>query len=139
MEVMKHYLYTKEHEWINIEGTTATVGITDYAQSALGDVTFVDLPKEGVEVEQFEELASVESVKAASDIFAPISGKVIEVNTELENHPEFINQSCYENGWIAKIEIADVEEKANLMNATEYRKFLEGLEEVEEEKEEEQN
>ena len=137
MEVVKHYLYTKEHEWLNIEGQTATVGITDYAQSALGDVTFVDLPKEGSEVEQFEELASVESVKAASDIFSPISGKVVEVNSELESHPELINQSCYENGWIAKIEIADMEEKSNLMNSTEYRKFLESLEDGEEKEEEE--
>lgn len=129
MEVVKDCLYTKEHEWVSIEGTTATIGISDYAQSALGDVTFVELPKAGTEVEQFEQLASVESVKAASDIFSPMSGKVIEANTALETDPALLNKSCYEDGWIAKIELADIEEKSNLMNAAEYRKFLEGLEE----------
>lgn len=131
MEVVKHYLYTKEHEWINIDGKTATVGITDYAQSALGDVTFIELPKVGQEVEQFEQFASIESVKAANDIFSPMSGQVIEVNNNLETNPELINQSCYENGWIAKIEISDMDEKSNLLNASEYRKFLESLEEEE--------
>jgi len=129
MEVMKHYFYTKEHEWINIDGETAYVGITEYAQSALGDITFVELPKVDSEVEQFERLAAVESVKAASDIFSPMSGKVIEVNTALDSKPELINKSCFENGWIAKIELADEEEKSNLMTAAEYEKFLEGLEE----------
>ncbi|MFA5059938.1 MAG: glycine cleavage system protein GcvH [Candidatus Omnitrophota bacterium] len=126
---MKHYFYTKEHEWINIDGETAYVGITEYAQSALGDITFVELPKVDSEVEQFERLAAVESVKAASDIFSPMSGKVIEVNTALDSKPELINKSCFENGWIAKIELADEEEKSNLMTAAEYEKFLEGLEE----------
>lgn len=128
MEVLKDYLYTKEHEWINIEGASATVGITDYAQDALGDITFIELPKAGLEIEQFEQIASVESVKAASDIFSPMSGKIIEVNGDLEAKPELINQSCYEKGWIAKIELSDLEEKSNLMNAAEYRKYLEGLE-----------
>ena len=128
MEVIKHYLYTKEHEWISIDGDTATIGITDYAQSALGDITFVELPKIDFEAEQFEQVASVESVKAASDIFAPMSGRVIEANTALEGDPGLINRSCYENGWIAKIQISDSEEKSNLMNAAEYRKFLEDLE-----------
>jgi len=131
MEIFKGYLYTKEHEWVNMEGTTATIGISDYAQSALGDITFVELPKVGIDVEQFEQLASVESVKAASDIFAPMSGKVIEVNQKLQEDPGLINRSCYEKGWIAKMEITDSEEKSNLMSAGEYRKFLEGLEEKE--------
>ena len=131
MEVLNDYYYTKEHEWINIEGATAYVGITDYAQSALGDITFVELPKADVEVEQFEQIASVESVKAASDIFCPVSGTVIEVNAGLESDPGLINRSCYEKGWIAKIEVADAEEKSNLMDAGEYRKYLESLEEKE--------
>lgn len=126
-DVVDYYLYTKEHEWVNIEGNIATVGITDYAQESLGDITFVELPKVGREVEQFEEFASVESVKAASDIFSPISGKVIEVNAELETKPGLINKSVYENGWIAKIEIPDPEETSNLMTASEYRKFLESI------------
>ena len=137
MEVIKHYYYTKEHEWIHVEGETATVGITDYAQGALGDITFVELPKMDAEVEQFEPLAAVESVKAASDIFSPMSGKVIEANGALETDPGLINRSCYETGWIAKIKISDMEEKTNLMNAMEYRKFLESLEEEKEEEEEE--
>ena len=129
MEIMEHYLFTKEHEWINIEDEkTATIGITDYAQSALGDITFVELPSVGMEVEQFEQFISVESVKAASDIFSPMSGKVTDVNTKLESNPGLINRSCYEKGWIAKIEISDIEEKSNLMNAQEYSKFLESLE-----------
>ena len=133
MEVIKDYYYTKEHEWIHIEGEAATVGITDYAQGALGDITFVELPKMDAEVEQFESLASVESVKAASEIFSPMSGKIIEVNGELETDPGLINRSCYEKGWIARIKISDAEEKTNLMNAGEYRKFLESLEQEKEE------
>ena len=137
MEVIKHYYYTKEHEWIHLEGEAALVGITDYAQGALGDITFVELPKADAEVEQFEPLASVESVKAASDIFSPMSGKIVEVNGALESDPGLINRSCYEQGWIAKIKVSDIEEKANLMNSTEYRKFLESMEEEKEEEEEE--
>lgn len=127
MDVVDHYLYTKEHEWISIEDNIATVGITDYAQEALGDITFVELPKVGSEVEQFEEFASVESVKAASDIFSPISGKVIEVNTDLESDPGLINKSAYENGWLAKVEVSNPDETSNLMTAEEYRKLLESL------------
>jgi glycine cleavage system H protein len=125
MEVVDYCLYTKEHEWVNIENNVATVGITDYAQDALGDITFVELPAIDAEVDQFEEFATVESVKAASDIFSPISGKVIEVNVDLESEPGLINKSAYERGWLAKIEISDPEEASNLMTAEEYRKFLE--------------
>ena len=128
MEVIEHYLYTKEHEWINIEDKTATIGITEYAQSALGDITFIELPEVDSEVEQFEQFVSVESIKAASDIFSPMSGKVLEVNEDLESEPGLINRSCYEKGWIAKIELSDIDERSNLMNAVEYNKFLEGLE-----------
>ena len=128
MEVVEHYLYTKEHEWVNIEENTATVGITEYAQSALGDITFIELPGVGDEVEQFEHLASIESVKAASDIFAPMSGKVIEVNGALENKPGLINKACYEKGWIAKIEVSDMDEHSNLMTAEEYKSYLESRE-----------
>lgn len=125
MEVVDYYLYTKEHEWVNIEDNVATIGISDYAQEALGDITFVELPEVGDEVEQFEEFASIESVKAANDIFAPISGKVIEVNTRLESDPGTINRSAFEKGWIAKVQISDKEETSNLMTAEEYQKFLE--------------
>lgn len=128
MEVMEDYYYTKEHEWIRIEDNTATVGISEYAQSALGDITFVELPEVGMEVEQFEQFASLESVKAASDIYCPMSGKVIEVNTDLEDSPDLINRKCYEKGWMVRLELTIPEEKSNLMNATEYQKFLESLE-----------
>lgn len=125
MEVPNDYLYTKEHEWICVEGQQATVGISDYAQEQLGDITFIELPAIEDEVEQFGELASLESVKAASDIFSPISGKIIEVNSDLEEEPGTINKSPYEKGWIAKIDITDMDELSNLMTADEYNKFLE--------------
>lgn len=131
MDIRKNLYYTKEHEWINIDGTTATIGISDYARSALGDITYIELPNVGTEVEQFEQCASLESVKAASDIYSPMSGKVIEVNTDLNDHPELINQSCYENGWIAKLELSDPEERSNLMDDKEYSSFLDSLEESE--------
>lgn len=125
MEVVEHYLYTKEHEWVSIEDNIATIGITDYAQEALGDITFVELPGVGDEVEQFEKFAAIESVKAANDIFAPISGKVIEVNARLESDPGLINKSAYEKGWLAKVQISSKDEASNLMTSEEYQKFLE--------------
>lgn len=128
MEVVEHYLFTKEHEWINVEEDTATIGITDYAQSALGDITYIELPQVDHDVEQFEQFVSIESVKAASDIYSPLSGRIIEVNAKLESDPGLINRSCYEKGWIAKISIKDLDERSNLMTAAEYQKFLEGLE-----------
>ncbi len=127
MEISDDCLYTKDHEWVLIEDKVATVGITDYAQSALGDITFVELPAADTEVEQFEHFCSVESVKAASDIYAPLGGKVIEVNSHLESDPGLINKSCYDKGWFAKIEFSDSDETGNLMNAAEYRKYLESL------------
>lgn len=128
MEIPNHYFYTKEHEWVDIDDKVATIGITDYAQEALGDITYVELPAMDAEVEQFEHFASVESVKAASDIFSPISGKIIEVNHELDSNPGLINKACFEKGWIAKVDASDVEEKSNLMTAVEYRSFLKSLE-----------
>ncbi len=124
MEIEENYLYTKEHEWLMVDGKIATVGISDYAQESLGDITFIELPVADDEVDQFGELASIESVKAASDIFSPISGKIVEVNSDLEENPGLINQSSYEKGWIAKIEIADIDETSNLMTAEEYSLFL---------------
>ena len=128
MEIIEHYLYTKEHEWINIEDNIGIIGITDYAQSALGDITFVELPQQDAEVEQFEEFVSVESVKAASDIFAPMSGRVIEVNSKLEDDPGIINRFCYTKGWMVKVEISSMDETSNLMTAEEYGNYLESIE-----------
>ena len=127
MEIYDHYHYTKEHEWINIEDGVGTVGISDYAQSALGDITFIELPAIGNEVDQFEQLASLESVKAASDIFSPMSGKVLEVNGELDGNPGLINKDCMEKGWLVRIEVSAPEEVSNLMTADEYRSYLKSL------------
>ncbi len=127
MEIVQHYLYTKEHEWISVEDGVGTVGITEYAQSALGDITFVELPKVDAEVEQFEQFTALESVKSASDIFSPISGRITEVNEELSDDPGLINRSCYDKGWIARIEVSDVDEASNLMTAAEYESYLESL------------
>ena len=130
MAIDEDLLYTKEHEWIRIneEDDTATIGISEYAQEALGDITFVELPRVNDEVEQFEQFAAVESVKAANDIFSPLSGKIIEVNEALESKPGLINKSCYDRGWIAKIEVSEMEETSNLMTSSEYRSFLESAE-----------
>lgn len=127
MHVPDNLLYTKEHEWVMINGKTATVGITDYAQGSLGDITFVDLPKVGKVLEQFKQYATVESVKAASDVYAPVSGKTVKVNEELAGHPEFINQSPYEKGYFAVVEMTNDKDSAGLMKASEYKKYVEGL------------
>jgi len=127
MEVSDHLLYTKDHEWINIDGDNATFGISDYAQGSLGDITFVELPNVGDEVEQFGQVASVESVKAASDIYSPMSGKITAVNDDLNEEPSLINKSPHESGWIAKVKLSDSEERSNLMSADEYRKYLESV------------
>ena len=127
MEIEENFLYTKEHEWVSIEDNIATMGISNYAQEALGDVTYVELPEEELEVEQFEQFVSVESVKAASDIYAPMAGKVLAVNRKLEDNPALINKDCYGKGWIAKIEVRDMDESTNLMSAEEYRNYLESL------------
>ena len=127
MDVRDNYYYTKEHEWIQIEDSVATMGITDYAQSSLGDITFVELPEVNAEFEQFEQFSSIESVKAASDIYCPLPGKIVEVNQDLEEDPGIVNRDCYETGWIAKIEVANTDELNKLMTAEEYRNYLESL------------
>ena len=127
MEIEENFLYTKEHEWVSIEDNIATMGITDYAQEALGDVTYVELPEEESEVEQFDQFVSVESVKAASDIYSPMGGRVTEVNRKLEDTPGLINKDCYGKGWIAKLEVREMDESTNLMSAEEYRNYLESL------------
>lgn len=118
------YFFSKEHEWVKISGTTATVGISDHAAHELGDITFVELPQVGKTVKQFDTLAAIESVKAASDIFAPVSGKVIAVNETLENAPEVVNESAEESGWICVLEISDPAEVKNLMNRAAYDEYL---------------
>ncbi len=128
MNVPDGLFYTKDHEWIKIEDGLGTIGITDYAQDALGDITFVELPEIGTEIKQFETFASVESVKAVSDVYAPMSGKVIKINQKLSTSPELINKSPYEQGWLVVIEIYDESEREKLMRSKDYQKYLEGLE-----------
>jgi len=127
MNVPENLFYTKDHEWARVEGKNAFIGITDYAQSSLGDITFVELPKAGRMLKQSEPSATVESVKAASDVYAPLSGKVLSVNQELAAHPELVNQSPYEKGYFFLIELEDESEKANLMDALSYKRYAEGL------------
>ena len=125
--VIEGLLYTKDHEWVKIDGNIATVGITDYAQESLGELTFVELPNVGKEVEQKSEIAVVESSKAASDVYAPVTGKVTKVNSELESAPEKINEDCYNAGWLCTIEISDNSTIDNLMDSKQYEAYLKGL------------
>jgi glycine cleavage system H protein len=120
--------FTKEHEWVKIEGTQAIVGISDHAAHELGDITFVELPQMGKTVKQFDTLAGIESVKAASDIYAPLSGKVVQVNDKLEATPELVNESAEDAGWICKLEASNPAEVGALMDAAAYAEFLKGLE-----------
>jgi glycine cleavage system H protein len=117
--------YTKEHEWVEVDGDTATVGITNHAQESLGDIVFIDLPTVGKEVKSNEELCVIESVKAASDIYAPIDGEVIEINNNLNDDASIVNQDPEKDGWIFKMKIADPNQHNNLMSLDEYLASLE--------------
>ena len=119
--------YSEEHEWIAVDGNTGTVGITDFAQEQLGDIVFAEVTKENEEVTKDDEVAVVESVKAASDIFSPVSGRISEVNVLLENAPETINSDPLENGWIFKITITNPNELDDLMDLDSYNKFVESI------------
>ena len=124
---MAEMYFSKEHEWVKVEGGTGKAGISEHAAHELGDVTFVELPKVGTTVKQFGILGSIESVKAASDIYAPVSGKVIAVNAVLDTTPELVNESAEEGAWMAEIEIADAAELKNLMTKDEYDAYLKTL------------
>ncbi|NIJ06988.1 glycine cleavage system H protein [Sphingomonas vulcanisoli] len=119
--------FTKDHEWIAVEGSTATVGITDYAQAQLGDVVFVEVPPAGTQVEKGKEAAVVESVKAASDVYAPVSGEVIEGNGALEADPALVNTSPEGEGWFFKLTLSNEGELAGLMDDAAYKAFVDGL------------
>ncbi|CAO2825722.1 unnamed protein product [Amaranthus hypochondriacus] len=123
--VISDLKYTDSHEWVKVEGNSATVGITDHAQSHLGDVVYVELPDEGASVTQGESFGAVESVKATSDVNSPISGKVTEINEELNSSPGLVNSSPYEKGWMMKVQIGDSGELNKLMDADKYGKFCE--------------
>lgn len=116
--------YTKEHEWVRVENGEAVIGITDHAQSELGDITFVELPQKDTEIKKTEALSTIESVKAASEVYAPLSGKITEVNEMLNEKPEIINESPYTKGWICRIHTADISEVNTLLSATDYEIYL---------------
>ena len=126
MEVPASLKYTKDHEWIRIEGEEAYVGITDFAQGELGDIVYVEIETEGDTIGSGEVFGTVEAVKTVSDLFMPISGKVLEINTELEATPEIVNESPYEKGWLIKISIDDKTELDELLSADEYKELIGG-------------
>ena len=117
--------YSEEHEWLRLDGDTAVIGITHFAQDSLGDVVFVELPDVGSDVKQFEKMGEIESVKAVSDLYSPVGGKVIEVNDSLVDSPELVNDSPYGDGWMLKVEMADSSEVERLMSASEYDTLVE--------------
>ncbi len=125
MEFPNFLQYSKEHEWVLVEDNIAIVGITEHAQSELGDVVYVELPEVGDKVTKDDPFGSVESVKAVSDLYAPVSGTVTEVNDSLQDGPESINEDSYEEGWLIKVKISDKSEFKDLMSATEYAEYLE--------------
>lgn len=116
-------LFSKEHEWVRLDGDTATIGITDYAQGSLGDIVYVELPKVGATIEQFGSVGVVESVKAVSDLFTPISGEVIEINGTLDDDPAAVNREPYGAGWLIKVRLRDNGETANLLSPAEYERL----------------
>ena len=118
------FRYTKEHEWVSVEGNIGTMGITDHAQKELGDIVYVDLPKVGAPAEQGKTLGSVESVKAVSDIYSPLTGEVVEINTTLADAPEKLNQDPHGEAWLVKIKLSAPDEIDNLMTAAQYQEYL---------------
>jgi glycine cleavage system H protein len=116
--------YSKDHEWVKIEGNTATIGITEYAQNELGDIVFVELSEVDDEINEGDTFGSVESVKTVSELYAPVSGKVLEANEELEDSPEFVNESPYEKAWMVKIEVTDESQLDGLLSAEQYSEMI---------------
>ena len=122
--------YTEEHEWVKVENTEANevlVGITDYAQDQLGDIVYLELPQTGSVVKQLDKMAEIESVKAVSDLFSPISGNVIESNSDLDDHPELVNEDPFGKGWLIRVTMTSVNELDGLMAASEYQSYIDGL------------
>ncbi len=128
MDFPKDCRYSREHEWVRAEGDVVTIGITDYAQSALGDIVFVELPSVGQELEQEQPFGSVEAVKAVSDLYSPVNGEVTEINAGLEDDPTLVNQSPYEDGWMLKARLGDPSELDGLLSPEEYESLVAELE-----------
>ncbi|MFC7441914.1 glycine cleavage system protein GcvH [Laceyella putida] len=124
MNLPKELRYSKEHEWVKTEGNLARIGITDFAQSELGDIVFVELPEVGAEITADEPFGSVESVKTVSELYAPVSGKIVEVNGELDGSPENVNDSPYEEGWMIVVEMSDEAELEKLLSAEQYEELV---------------
>ncbi|MFD1737705.1 glycine cleavage system protein GcvH [Bacillus salitolerans] len=124
MNTPKELRYSEEHEWVKVEGNKIRIGITDFAQSELGDIVFVELPEVGDEITINEPFGSVESVKTVSELYAPVSGKVVEINGDLEDSPEFVNESPYEKAWMIVIESSNPSEVENLMTAEQYEEMI---------------
>ncbi len=124
MNLPKDLLYSEEHEWVKKEGNQVRIGITDFAQSELGDIVFVELPEVGDEIEADEPFGSVESVKTVSELYAPLSGKIVEINEELEDSPEFVNESPYEKAWMIVLEPSDESEFEDLLSDEDYQSFV---------------
>jgi glycine cleavage system H protein len=124
MEFPEDLKYSKQHEWVLVEGNVATVGITDYAQDQLGDIVFVELPAVGDKVSKEDAFGVVESVKAVSDVYAPLSGKVLEINDDLPENPEMVNEDPYGDGWIIKVDMSDPDEIEDLLSAAEYEEYV---------------
>ena len=124
MNIPTDLKYSREHEWVRVEGNLATIGITDYAQEELGDIVNVELPDEGDEIHKDEAFGAVESVKASSEVFSPVSGKIAEVNEPLMDAPEMINEDPYDEGWMVKVEISDSSELNDLMDAAGYEQYI---------------
>ncbi len=123
----QNYYFTKDHEWVSVDGDIATIGITDFAQKQLGDVVFVEIPDVGKILAVRQTIGSIESVKAVSEIYSPVSGEVVQANGELDSAPEAVNQDPHGKGWILKLKMADKADLKALMQASDYEKFLEGL------------
>lgn len=124
MEIKENLSYTKDHEWIKTDGNTALVGITDFAQSELGDIVFIEVETIGEDLNKNEVFGTVEAVKTVSDLFIPVSGKVLEFNSALEDNPELVNESPYEEGWIVKMEISNLDEISDLLDSKAYKSLI---------------
>ncbi len=124
MQIPEDLKYTKDHEWARIEGDVATIGITDYAQSELGDIVYVELPEKGLKTKQSESFGTIEAVKAVSDLFAPFSGEVTDINSKLSDEPEIINKDPYGEGWMIKIKLSDKNEVNQLLDKSGYEELI---------------
>ncbi|MHD0398313.1 glycine cleavage system protein GcvH [Staphylococcus simulans] len=124
MAVPEELKYSKEHEWVKVEDDTVTIGITEYAQGELGDIVFVELPETDDDIEEGESFGSAESVKTVSELYAPVSGTVVEINEELEDSPEFVNESPYEKAWMVKVKLNDTSQLDELLSADQYKEMI---------------